>query len=521
MRQVILCIFCAMNSFLTLVRAFSFAYGGLRAAVRVHETLLYKIMNAPVKFFSHTPSGRILNRFSSDLYTIDDSLPFILNILLANFVGLLGVAVVLSYVQVFFVFLLLPFWYMYSKLQFFYRSTSRELRRLDGIARSPIYSSFTETLDGSSTIRAFNRQEFFWEKFIQHVALYQRTSLSELIASLWLSLRLQLLAALIITFVALTSIIGSHGNLPINFGTPGLVGLALSYAAPIVSLLGSFLSSFTETEKEMVAVERALQYVDIPQEELGGCPPANLDWPSQGQIKFQNVSLRYAPTLPPALHNITFTIPSGLQVGVVGRTGAGKSSILNALFRLNPICSGCILVDGLDISNIPIRDLRSSFAVVPQSTFLFEGSLRDNLDPFRKIDDVKIWEVLEKCHLKNEVETAGGLAIHLKESRMLFSVGQRQLLCLARALLKSSKVLCLDECTASVDTRTASLLQKTLSSGCGGATVITIAHRISTVLDMDHILVLDHGVLVEQGNPKALLEDEFSRFSGFTKASTM
>ncbi|XP_031389468.1 ABC transporter C family member 13 isoform X2 [Punica granatum] len=518
---VILCLFCVMNSFLTLVRAFLFAYGGLRAAVKVHATLLCKIVNAPVKFFNQTPSGRILNRFSSDLYTIDDSLPFILNILLANFVGLLGIAVVLSYVQVLFLFLLLPFWFIYSRLQFFYRSTSRELRRLDSVTRSPIYSSFTETLDGSSTIRAFNSQDFFWAKFIEHVALYQRTSLSELIASLWLSLRLQLLAAFIISFVAITSVIGSRGNLPVSFGTPGLVGLALSYAAPIVSLLGSFLTSFTETEKEMVAVERALQYVDIPEEELGGCQLANLDWPSQGLIEFQNVTLRYGPTLPPALRNLTFTIPGGMQVGVVGRTGAGKSSILNALFRLNPICSGCILVDGLNINNVPVRDLRSSFAVVPQSPFLFEGSLRDNLDPFRMTDDIKIWDVLEKCHLKDEVEAAGGLDLHIKESGMSFSVGQRQLLCLARALLKSSKVLCLDECTASIDTRTASLLQKTLSSGCKGTTVITIAHRISTVQDMDCILVLDHGVLVEQGDPKDLLEDEFSRFSSFAKASTM
>ncbi|KAM4100591.1 hypothetical protein ACB094_05G079700 [Castanea mollissima] len=518
---VILFIFCIINSFLTLVRAFSFAFGGLRAAVKVHNTLLHKLVSAPVQFFDQTPAGRILNRLSSDLYTIDDSLPFILNILLANLVGLLGIAIVLSCVQVFFLLLLLPFWYIYSKLQFFYRSTSRELRRLDSVSRSPIYASFTETLDGSSTIRAFKSEDFFLATFTRHVLMYQQTSYSELTASLWLSLRLQLLAASIISFVALMAIIGSHRGLPISFGTPGLVGLALSYAAPIVSLLGSFLTSFTETEKEMVSVERALQYMDIPQEELHGCQALNPDWPHQGVIEFHNVTLRYLPSLPAALCDINFTVGEGMQVGIIGRTGAGKSSVLNALFRLTPICRGHILVDGINIADVPVRELRTHFSVVPQSPFLFEGSVRDNLDPFRVSNDFKIWEVLEKCHVKDDVEAAGGLDIPVKGAGTSFSVGQRQLLCLARALLKPTKVLCLDECTASVDTQTASVIQNAISTECRGMTVITIAHRISMVLNMDNILILDRGILVEQGNPQALLQDEFSRFSVFAKASTM
>ncbi|XP_024633050.1 ABC transporter C family member 13 isoform X1 [Medicago truncatula] len=517
----ILCLFCIMNSIFTLVRAFSFAFGGLQAATKVHNRLLSKLINAPVQFFDQTPGGRILNRLSSDLYTIDDSLPFILNILLANFVGLLGIAIILSYVQVFFLVLLLPFWYIYSRLQFFYRSTSRELRRLDSVSRSPIYTSFTETLDGSSTIRAFKSEDFFFSKFTDHITLYQKTSYTEIVASLWLSLRLQLLAAFIISFIALMAVAGSHGSLPINFGTPGLVGLALSYAAPIVSLLGSFLTSFTETEKEMVSIERALQYMDIPQEEQAGCQYLNPDWPNQGVIEFQHVTLKYMPSLPAALCNISFKIEGGTQVGIIGRTGAGKSSVLTALFRLTPICAGSITVDGMDIQNIPVRELRTHLAIVPQSPFLFEGSLRDNLDPFKTNDDSKIWDALEKCHVKEEVEAAGGLNVLVKEGGMSFSVGQRQLLCLARALLKSSKVLCLDECTASVDIQTASLLQSTISSECKGMTVITIAHRISTVINLDNILILDHGNLAEQGHPQILLKDGTSIFSSFVKASSM
>ncbi|WOK92133.1 hypothetical protein Cni_G00824 [Canna indica] len=518
---LILSAFGVVNSLFTLARAFSFSYGGLRAAVQVHTELLSKLVNAPVYFFDQNPSGRILNRLSSDLYTIDDSLPFILNILLANFFSLLGVAVVLSYSQIIFLILLFPLGYVYQKLQSYYRCTSRELRRLDSVSRSPIYSSFTETLDGSSTIRAFKKEVIFMGRFLEHVRLYQQTSYSEQTASLWLSLRLQLLAASIILFIGVMAVTGSRHDFSISYVTPGLVGLALSYAAPIVSLLSSFLTSFTETEKELVSVERVVEYMDIPQERLQGSKPLFPGWPRQGQIQFDHVTLKYKPSLPAALDDLSFSIAAGMQVGIVGRTGAGKSSILNALFRLTPLCSGHILVDGINIAEIAARELRGRFAVVPQSPFLFEGSLRENLDPSCKTPDVKIWEALEKCHIKEEIEMAGGLDIHVKGNGTSFSVGQRQLICLARAIIKSSKILCLDECTANVDTQTALILQSTISSECKGATVLTIAHRISTVLNMDIILVLDHGILVEHGNPQDLLKDDCSRFSSFAKASSM
>ncbi|XP_052159889.1 ABC transporter C family member 13 isoform X2 [Oryza glaberrima] len=518
----ILAAFGALNSFFTLGRAFSFAYGGLCAAIQIHADLLNNLIGAPVSFFDQNPSGRILNRLSSDLYAIDDSLPFILNIFGANFFSLLGTLVVISYSQVSFLLILVPLWLIYRNVQFYYRSTSREVRRLDSVARSPIYSSFTETLDGSSTIRAFQKEGFFLERFIQHVTLYQKTSYCELVAGLWLSLRLQLLAGFIILFIAIMAIVGFNSNSVINFGTPGLVGLALSYAAPVVSLLNGFLTTFTETEKEMISVERVVEYVGIPQEELHGSEsPHSGCWPTEGNIEFEHVTLRYKEDLPPALNDVSFFISSGMQVGIIGRTGAGKSSILNALLRLAPICNGRILVDDFDVAKLAVRDLRGHFAVVPQSPFLFDGSLRENLDPFNRTTDLRIWEALDKCHMKTEIESIGGLDIHVKESGASFSVGQRQLLCLARAILKSSKILCLDECTANVDNQTASLLQNTISAECKGMTVLTIAHRISTVMKMDNILVLDQGKLVEEGNPEVLLDDKFSIFSRFAKASNM
>lgn len=317
------------------------------------------------------------------------------------------------------------------------------------------------------------------------------------------------------------AVVGFHKNSNVNFGTPGLVGLALSYAAPFVSLLNGFLTTFTETEKEMISVERVIEYVGIPQEELQGSESPHRSWPTEGRIEFEHVTLRYKADLPPALNGVSFHVGSGMQVGIIGRTGAGKSSILNALFRLAPICNGRILVDGFDVAKVAVRDLRGHFAVVPQSPFLFDGSLRENLDPFSITTDLMIWEALEKCHMKAVVESIGGLDIHVKESGRSFSVGQRQLLCLARAILKSSKVLCLDECTANVDNQTAFLLQNTISVECKGMTVLTIAHRISTVMKMDNILVLDQGKLVEEGNPEVLMNDRCSRFSRFAKASTM
>ncbi|PNT76346.1 hypothetical protein BRADI_1g47277v3 [Brachypodium distachyon] len=485
----ILAVFGIINSFFTLGRAFSFAYGGLCAAIQIHTDLLSNLIGAPVSFFDKNPSGRILNRLSSDLYAIDDSLPFILNIFVANFFSLLGTLVVLCYSQVSFLLILVPLWLIYSKVQFYYRSTSRE--------------------------------GFFLERFIEHLTLYQKTSYSELMAGLWLSLRLQLLAGFIILFIAMMAVVGFHSNSLVNFGTPGLVGLALSYAAPVVSLLNGFLTTFTETEKEMISVERVVEYVGIPQEELQGSESPHRSWPTEGNIEFEHVTLRYKTDLPPALNDISFLIASGMQVGVIGRTGAGKSSILNALFRLAPICNGRILLDGFDVSKVAVQDLRGHFAVVPQSPFLFDGSLRENLDPFSIATDLRIWEALERCHMKTEIESIGGLDIHVKESGGSFSVGQRQLLCLARAILKSSKVLCLDECTANVDNHTAFLLQTTISAECKGMTVLTIAHRISTVMQMDNILVLDQGKLVEEGNPEVLRNDECSRFSQFAKASRM
>lgn len=516
--RVFLCIAVA-NSFFTAARAFSFAYGGLSAAFRVHESLLKRIVAAPIYFFDHNPKGRILNRFSSDQYAVDDSLPFISNILLANFFSLLGIIVILCVVQWTLLIILIPLSYIYISLQKYYRSTSRELRRLDSTSRSPIYSSFTEALDGSATIRAFKAQNIFCTMNENHVVLNQRTSYSEIAASLWLSIRLQLLAACIISFISVMSFVGRQERSPVSTATAGLVGLALSYATPIISLLSDLLSTFTETEKEMVSVERINEYMEVQGERNDSTLEVGSDWPLQGRIQFQCVSLLYGPLLPPALKSLSFVIQGGSQVGIAGRTGAGKSSILNVLFRLTQPTSGHITIDGIDTARIPLYQLRSKLAIVPQTPFLFEGTIRENVDPHGNATDLRIWEVLKKCHLKETILLWGGLDMHVAEGGESFSLGQRQLLCLARSFLQSTKVLCLDECTASVDPQTSSTLQKAITSECKGMTVITIAHRMLSILNLDHVLILEHGELAEEGNPQALLSDPTSKLSSFVKAS--
>ncbi|KAI5057619.1 hypothetical protein GOP47_0027634, partial [Adiantum capillus-veneris] len=517
--KMFLCLAVA-NTLFTAARAFSFAYGGLSAAFKVHEFLLKRILAAPITFFNCNPKGRILNRFSSDQYAVDDSLPFISNILMANFFSLLGIIIILCIVQWTFLVILIPLGYIYIGLQKYYRCTSRELRRLDSTSRSPIYSSFNEALDGSVTIRAFKAQDMFCSKNEGFVAMNQRTSFSEIAASLWLSIRLQLLAAFIISFISIMSFWGRQVRSPMNPATAGLVGLALSYATPIISLLSDLLSTFTETEKEMVSVERINEYMEVEVEQKDVVnPQAEANWPSEGLIEFCDISLFYGPSLPPALKNLSFIIPGGLQVGIAGRTGAGKSSILNVLFRLSQPTTGFITIDGIDTSKVSLHQLRSKLAVVPQSPFLFEGTIRDNVDPHGNATDHRIWEILDKCHLRQTILSLGGLDMNVKEGGEILSLGQRQLLCLSRVFLQATKVLCLDECTANVDPQTSCILQRAIASECKGKTVITIAHRVQSILNLDRVLILENGMLAEEGNPRALLSDRSSKFSSFVQAS--
>ncbi|OWK61256.1 Multidrug resistance-associated protein 7 [Lonchura striata] len=497
------------NSLFTIIRAFLFAYGALRAAAVIHDRLLQRVLKATVTFFDTTPTGRIVNRFSSDLYCVDDSLPFILNIFLANIYGLLGMLVIMTYGLPWIGLVLLPLAVVYFFIQRYYRFTSRELKRLCSVTLSPIYTHFSETLSGLSTIRAMRATKRFELENQLCLEQNQRCLFASNTVMEWLDIRLQMIGVAVVTAIAGIAIIQHQRKL----GNPGLVGLALSYALSVTNLLSGLIASFTHTEMLMVSVERTEEYTtDIPMEPQDKLVQVSADWPSEGLVEFQQVVLAYRAGLPNALDGVSFTVYPGEKLGIVGRTGSGKSTLFLALFRMVEIKSGQILLDGVDSQLVGLEELRSRLAIIPQDPFLFSGSIRENLDPQGKWVDAELREVLEQCHLWDAVTQMGGLDSELGERGKSLSVGQRQLVCLARALLTQAKVLCIDEATASVDQKTDQLLQQTIRQRFADKTVLTIAHRLNTILDSDRVLVMQAGRVAELDSPARLSQKDGSLF---------
>ncbi|XP_073527733.1 ATP-binding cassette sub-family C member 10 [Phyllobates terribilis] len=499
----------AVNTVFSALRALLFAFGTVRAATVIHERLLQRVLRATVSFFDSTPIGRIINRFSSDLYCVDDFLPFILNIFLANVFGLLGMLVMITYGLPLILPVLLPLAVLYYYMQRFYRHTSRELKRLHSITLSPIYSHFSETLTGLSTIRATRHTDRFAEECESRMELNQRCLFSSNSAVQWLDIRLQMIGVMVVTAIAVIALI-QHQR---NSGDPGLVGLSLSYALSITGLLSGLISSFTQMEAMMVSVERAEEYsTTLPSEPTQGSVTVQPDWPQHGHIEFRHAILCYRPGLPNALDGVSVTIRAGEKIGVVGRTGSGKSTLFLALFRMMELNSGSILIDDISTKELSLDVLRSRLAIIPQDAFLLTGSVRQNLDPLSHHTDTELLDVLEQCHLTEQVSRMGGLDSNVGERGKNFSLGQRQLLCLARALLTEAKILCIDEATASVDHQTDHLLQVTIREKFWERTVFTIAHRLHTIMDSDRVMVMHAGKLAEFDSPTVLSSNKNSHF---------
>ncbi|XP_071359815.1 ATP-binding cassette sub-family C member 10 isoform X2 [Trachinotus anak] len=497
------------NTVFTAIRAFLFAYGAICAATAIHNRLLDRVLKATVTFFDTTPLGRVLNRFSSDLYSVDDSLPFILNILLANIFGLLGMLVVILYGLPWVLLPLLPLALLYHRTQHFYRHTSRELKRLCSLTLSPVYSHFSETLTGLGTIRASGSSARFEEESARRVEQNQRCLFLSNAAMQWLDIRLQLIGVAVVTGLAVIAVV-QHQFHSVD---PGLVGLSLSYALSITTLLSGLIFSFTQTEMQLVSVERTEEYsTGLPTEPQHQNTQLPSSWPEQGWLEFRGVVLAYRDGLPNALDGVSLVVQPGEKVGIVGRTGSGKSTLFLALFRMVELNQGQIFLDGLDISTVGLGQLRSRLAIIPQDPFLFSGTIRENLDPCGRDSDQQLLDVLDQCHLSSVVSRMGGLDAEVGERGRFFSVGQRQLLCLARALLTQAKVLCIDEATASVDQKTDKLLQQTIREKFQDKTVLTIAHRINTIMDCDRVLVMQGGKVAEFDAPAALCQSDRSIF---------
>uniref|UniRef100_A0A8D2LBI3 ABC-type glutathione-S-conjugate transporter n=1 Tax=Varanus komodoensis TaxID=61221 RepID=A0A8D2LBI3_VARKO len=476
------------------------SYGAMRASRFLHDKLLTNILHVPMSFFDSTPIGRIVNRFAKDMFTVDESIPMSFRSWLNCFLGVISTLLIICLATPFFAIILLPLAILYFFVLQFYVATSRQLRRLDSVSRSPIYSHFSETVSGLSVIRAYGHQERFLQHNEKIVDINQKSVYSWIVSNRWLAMRLEFVGNLVVFFAALLAVFAK------NSLQGGIVGLSISSALSVTQTLNWLVRMTSELETNIVAVERVHEYTEAPWE-TAQRPPSN--WPSRGEIRFIDYQVRYRPELGLVLDGINCDIKSTEKVGIVGRTGAGKSSLTNCLFRILEAAGGKILIDGLDVATLGLHDLRQKLTIIPQDPVLFSGSLRMNLDPFDQYSDEEVWHALELAHMKSFVHSLPeGLSHPVSEAGENLSVGQRQLMCLARALLRKSKILILDEATAAVDMETDHLIQETIRTEFSNCTVLTIAHRLHTIMDSNRVLVLQAGKIVEFDSPEILLQQQ-------------
>ncbi|OWA54554.1 Multidrug resistance-associated protein 7 [Hypsibius exemplaris] len=478
----------------------------LAAARTFHRLLLNAVLKAKMHFFDSTPSGRILNRFSKDVNSSDDTLPLFCLLLLAELLGVIGTLVVIIYSMPSFAAIVAPVAVVFYFIQAYYRHAARELKRLNSTTLSPLYSLYAETIQGLTTIRSMRASDRFCQRFSRLLVAQQRVQFATLGAQVWLELRLELLGILLICGVLLVGFLATEHS--------AAVGLSLSYSLSVVSALISLITSFILFEKAMVNLERIKQYIDDVEPEIFDGPLTTTpDWPETGRIDIDNLCVRYREDLPDVLNNVQLHIRAGEKVGIVGRTGAGKSSLMLALFRIVEAASGTITIDDVKISLVNLKHLRSRLTIIPQTASLFDASIRDNLDPLQRYSDEQVWSAVDKCHLKPLIEKIGGdLSCQVGDNGKNLSAGEKQLISLARAHLSNSKIICLDEATANIDFETDVLVQQTIRECLGESTILTIAHRVQTVMDCDRVIVMSNGRICEEGRPGDLMQQADSRF---------
>ncbi|XP_072882595.1 ATP-binding cassette sub-family C member 3-like isoform X3 [Hemitrygon akajei] len=455
-----------------------------------------------MQFFELTPAGRMVNRFSQDMDTIDDRIPACAEDFLLCLFDVLSTLLVLAYFIPLSMLPSLPVACLYFCLQRFYVATSRQLKRLESVSRSPIYSHFSETITGSSVIRAYGREKSFILLNNIKVDANQKSYYPGIVSNRWLGVRIEFIGNCVVLFAALFAVIGRTSL------SAGIVGLSVSYALQVTMSLNWMVRMTSDLESNIVAVERVKEYSETATEapwEIEANRPAK-SWPEMGKVEFKGYSVRYREGLDLVLKRLNLSISGGEKVGIVGRTGAGKSSMTLCLFRIIEAAEGEICIDGIKIANIGLHDLRSRLTIIPQDPVLFSGTLRMNLDPFDQYSDEEVWRVLELSHLKQYVHNQpAGLEHECSEGGENLSVGQRQLVCLARALLRKTRILILDEATAAVDLETDDLIQSTIRTQFENCTVLTIAHRLNTIMDYNRVLVLDKGEIAEFDSPSNLI----------------
>ncbi|CAL9113676.1 unnamed protein product [Musa acuminata var. zebrina] len=498
------------SSLFVFIRAVLVATFGLAAAQKLFLRMLRTVFRAPMSFFDSTPAGRILNRVSVDQSVVDLDIPFRLGGFASTTIQLLGIVGVMTKVTWQVLLLFLPMAMACLWMQKYYMASSRELVRIVSIQKSPVIHLFGESISGAATIRGFRQEKRFMKRNLYLLDCFTRPFFCSIAAIEWLCLRMELLSTFAFAVCMALLVSFPHGSID-----PSMAGLAVTYGLNLNARLSRWILSFCKLENKIISIERIHQYCQIPSEApavVEDCRPTSW-WPETGKIELVDLKVRYKDTLPLVLHGVTCTFPGGKKVGIVGRTGSGKSTLIQALFRLIEPAEGKIIIDNIDISTIGLHDLRSRLSIIPQDPTLFEGTIRGNLDPLEEHSDHEIWQALEKCQLGEVIRhKPQKLDAPVLENGDNWSVGQRQLVSLGRALLKQARILVLDEATASVDTATDNLIQKIIRREFKDCTVCTIAHRIPTVIDSDLVLVLSDGRVAEFDSPHQLLEDKSSMF---------
>ncbi|KAJ3218943.1 Multidrug resistance-associated protein 4 [Clydaea vesicula] len=505
-----------LSVLISIFRAMFFFYVCLTCSKHLFLKMLQSVSRSPLNFFELNPHGRLLNRFSKDLSTVDEMLP----ITIYDFTSACGYVVgslILACIYIPFLLILIPFTvFVFLRIRTKYIASSRQIKRLDSASRSPIYSTVPTTLEGLITLRAFGKGDWF-KLYFDNLQNENTKFMSAFISSSrWLGIRLDWVVGTFLLAITAMSIVMKN----LNLIQPASVGLVLTYAFSMLGTLQWAVRQSAEVENQMISVERILEYTNLPSEAKEvtdvKLPP---DWPNQGDVSINHLSLQYPGSTKKVLKDISIHFAPGEKIAIVGRTGAGKSSLLQALFRLVEPTSGNFVIDGFDLSTLGLRDLRSRISIIPQEPFCFKGTLRFNIDPFAMYSDKQLWDALASVEMKNMVENLDlKLDSEVSEGGSNWSVGERQLICLTRAILRNTRLIVMDEPTSNIDNHTDSLIQHAIRSESGlfaNSTVITIAHRLNTVIDFDKIMVLDDGKVVEFGNPHELLSktDETAWFN--------
>lgn len=520
---------------LIIIWVFSF----IKGSIYFHDKMMFKILRSPMSLFETTPVGTILNRFSNDIAAMDLTIPGIfvnaVNLIVNSTTSFAAIIVKLPAMIVVIILLL----GVYNSIRMYFIPASREIKRLSRTANSPIITHLLESVNGVDTLNAYDQQVRYSKLNSNKIDTFIGINYANSSLSRWLSIRLQTISSTILFCTCVFCVLTLDTKHPYN---ASLVGFILNYSLSIPSQLRSIITCWTQVETQTVAIERIIDYCDLPIEApriIDNYRPTTVPWPNDGNIIFKNYSTRYREDLPLVLKNLNLNIKGGSKVGIVGRTGSGKSTMTRAIFRLLEAQSGHIEIDDMNTSKMGLYDLRSNLSIIPQDCQTIEGTVRQNLDPLNERSDEDLWKVLEMSHLKNHVlglrsrapkvkKKKKGKSIDIDDNNEVndplldnkplgldafvfeggsnFSGGQKQLLCLARALLNPSNILILDEATAAVDVETDMHIQKIIQESLRGKTILTIAHRIETVLNNDYILVLEHGEIKEFGTPKELQE---------------